>query len=125
MSNIIIYVDDIVITASEKNEHERVMNELKRLYTETVRSNYCQSFEYLGMTFTVHDKILHVALPGYVNKILDEFKHTKQVDKPYTKNLFMNRDIQLLDDVEQTQMKCAKMLYWPRGYVLMYFCLLS
>ena len=114
VSNIIIYVDDIVIMAPNKDEHVRVVNQLKNLYNDvTISSESSEKFEYLGLTFTAKNKVLYIEMSGYVKKILVEHNNVKHVDTPYTKNLFMNREIELLNDADQTKMRssCAKILY--------------
>ena len=114
VSNIVIYVDDIVVMTSDKDEHERVVNQFKILYNDITVSTLCDNnFEYLGLNFKVHENALSVSMPGYVEKILKEFKDTKKVETPYTKHLFENRDIELLNDKDQTMLRsqCAKLLY--------------
>ena len=89
---------------SDKEEHEIVVNQFKLVYTDvTVSTLYDNKFEYLGLNFEVHDKTLLVGMPGYVNKIRSECEDLKNVETPYMKHLFENRDIKLLNDKDQTK----------------------
>ncbi len=52
-------------------------------------------------------------MSGYINKLLEVQKNYKRAETPYTKQLFNNRNIELLDDEGQTRMRSniAKVLY--------------
>ena len=112
--NIAIYVDDIIIMASDEYEHNRVVNEFKKLYENiTVSTTYDNVFEYLGLTFKIQERNVYLSMTGYTNKILSEREDLKMIQTPYNQNLFMNRDINLLPNEDQTKLRssCAKLLY--------------
>ncbi len=114
VSNIVIYVDDIIIMTSDEDEHNRVINEFKRLYKNlTVSTKYDNEFEYLGLNFKIHDRTVNISMKGYVNKILNECEDLRIAETPYNKNLFLNRETGTLDEQGQTRMRsrCAKLLY--------------
>ena len=114
VSNIMIYVDDIIIMCDDLMEHERLINEFKRMYNDiTISAKYANEFEYLGLNFMTKDETLHVNMSGYVKKILEERTKLSEVESPYTNNLFNNRKLELLDSDEQTKLRSdiAKILY--------------
>jgi len=114
ISNILIYVDDIIVMSDDEDEHRNVIQNFKNFYNEiNVSTQYDLEFEYLGLNFKVINKSLHVNMIGYINKILEERQEIGMSETPYTKQLFNNRKIELLNDYEQarTRSDVAKLLY--------------
>ena len=112
--NILIYVDDIIVMSDDEDEHRNVIKNFKNFYNEiNVSTQYDLEFEYLGLNFKVINKSLRVNMIGYINKILEERQEMGMSENPYTKQLFNNRKIELLDDYEQarTRSDVAKLLY--------------
>jgi hypothetical protein len=114
ISNIVIYVDDIIVMSRDDEEHEIVINHLKRCYEKiNVSANRSYKFDFLGMNFEIVDKFVYVNMIGYINKVLSDQQIQKDSNTPYTNNLFENRKLNLLDEKGQYRIRSmiAKLLY--------------
>src|SRR5690606_24516769 len=114
ITNINVYVDDILIMGKSEQEHARIIKYLVDTYNDvTVSDRFSKKFEYLGMNFYVNDKCVNVNMSGYFRKILEERVPIKGVEIPHTCNLLCNRNIGILDDGEQKKLRSdvAKILY--------------
>jgi hypothetical protein len=114
ITNITVYVDDILVMGKNEEEHNRIIQYLVDTYSDvTVSERFAKKFEYLGMNFSVNGKCVNVNMSGYLSKILEERVPTKGVETPHTCNLLCNRNIGILDDEGQKKLRSdvAKILY--------------
>ena len=112
-THVIIYVDDLFITASKLEYIKYIENELIRKYKE-INFNYGKVHEYLGMEINFNDKgTVSFSMKKKIIDLLNEFNISKSVTTPATNNLFICRDKVKLDTIEQDKLRSgvAKLLY--------------
>ena len=111
---IVLYVDDVIVTASDDETVLEVLNMLKKSFGEITMKTGIKH-EYLGMIFNrINNNQISVSMDGYVNTILKDYNITGTVVNPAGPNLFnVNNKSPLLDDKMKTIFHTivAKLLY--------------
>jgi len=115
ISFICCYVDDLLILCEDDNEHDRITDSLKQRFDElSISASKTTEFNYLSMVINGnYDKTVTVSMKAYIDRVLSEADHIKPYSTPNTPNLFVHRDIPLLDIDGQNYIRSmiAKLLY--------------
>ena len=89
---VIIYVDDFMITCKDEEKIRQLERKLRLQYKD-LRSNYGSVQKYLGMTFDFSiDGKVTISMPEYIEKLLQEYKVTQTASLPAEDDLFIERD---------------------------------
>jgi histone deacetylase 1/2 len=110
---VVVYVDDLFITAQDRNMIEALEDILKKSFKElTVHDGLVHS--YLGMTwdFTVPQQV-KITMEHFISSLLEEVQVSGIVKTPATDNLFITRETRLLDETDTIEFhfQVAKLLY--------------
>jgi hypothetical protein len=98
-THISIYVDDMLITATDEKYITEVHDYLFKLYGElNVGNDIKDNLEYVGLVLKQNqNNEIRIHQEPYVNKIIERFSTIKQSNLPYDKNLFTVRDRKKID----------------------------
>ena len=109
---IVIYVDDILISAKNQCDIDRLIGELKTEYRE-VKTTDQTDFSYLGMHIRATHGRVEVSMQAYTEGVLAENEVSGSVTTPATGNLFKIGDSPRLSDrdAEKFHTTVAKLLY--------------
>ena len=109
---IIIYVDDILISAKEMSQINKFIDQLKKEYLE-VKVSEPGNFSYLGMHISKSKGCVKVSMKSFVEGLLKEMKVSGTVTSPATSDLFKIGDTPKLsaESAKLFHTVVAKLLY--------------
>jgi hypothetical protein len=110
---VVLYVDDIIISAINDNEKSKFLTQLKKKYSE-ITVNHDKTFTYLGMLMDLSKEgRLIISMNSYVRECLSDYETSGTAPTPATKELFDVGSGELLDDEkkEAFHSRVAKLLY--------------
>lgn len=108
----IVYVDDIMIIANNKNLLNLSIQHLVNHFKD-ININHGREHNYLGMFFKFNSKCLTVKMEGYIDQILKANNITKKSKSPANNDIFIVKDLPILPEEEQKKMHTvvAQLLY--------------
>eukprot|EP00956_Cyclotella_meneghiniana_P014156 scaffold21075_cov96-Cyclotella_meneghiniana.AAC.1 len=100
------HVDDLHVSHVDKNENERLVAYLRRIYGDKMTINRGKEHRYLGMDFDYsRPGVLKMSMIKYIREVLDDFPEliTKTSRTPHTDNLFKVRPEDEADFLSEDQ----------------------
>lgn len=106
------HVDDLLITCEDDSTIDDVIAHLRSQFRE-VKEKKEDTMGYLGMRISVRENGIYVDMNAYTIKILDEFSVGGNAHTPATEDLFNDRDVPLLPEIDKKRFHSvvAKLLY--------------